>query len=280
MFDLEGTTPYRLARPPLAQAIAQVKFPVRARLQSLEGVAPVQEQLDELFPYMQQAQVHQLQVVIGSAAPPAAAAQTSHTWNFTDDAGCTLELSTDTATLAMDHRYQGLEYFAHRFRALLDVLAGPAGVQRCTRLGVRFLNIAYDPPGSDDPGWRGWFRPELVGWIGGDILSSGATMVASITQTQLAAPPVGDLSGSPVDVQGVVRHGYVPTATVLPGAPPISLEKPGYLLDVDLFIDAPQRLDTTEIGAQFAALHQQIDRFFRWSLTPVGAEYFGLEDLS
>jgi uncharacterized protein (TIGR04255 family) len=279
MFELEAKPRYRLARPPLAQALAQVRFPVRARLQSLKGIAPVQEQLDDLFPFMQQAQVQQLQLVIGPGAPASAAGESTQHWVFTDDAGSTLELAPDTATLAMDHRYQGVEDFSNRFRAVLEALAGPAGVRRCTRLGVRFLNVAVVPPGRDDTAWRDWFRPELVGWIGSNIFSPGTTLVASIMQTQLSASPVGDLSGPPVDVQGVVRHGYVPPGTLLPGVPPLPLERQGYLLDLDLFIDAPQRLDAADLSAQFGVLHQQIDRFFRWTLTPAGEEYFGLEEL-
>jgi uncharacterized protein (TIGR04255 family) len=279
MFEIEATPRYRLARPPLAQALAQVRFPLRARLQSLEGIAPVQEQLEDLFPYMQQAQIQQFQLVIGPGAPASASGESAQHWVFTDDAGSTLELAPDTATLAIDHRYQGVEDLSNRFRAVLEALAGPAAVQRCTRLGVRFLNVAVVPPGRDDAAWRDWFRPELVGWIGSDIFSPGTTLVASIMQTQLSAPPVGDLSGPPVDVQGVVRHGYVPPGTLLPGIPPLPLERPGYLLDLDLFIDAPQRLDAADLSAQFVVLHQQIDRFFRWTLTPAGEEYFGLEEL-
>jgi hypothetical protein len=38
----------------------------------------------------------------------------------------------------------------------------------------------------------------------------------SLTQTQLAASPVGELAGPPVDIEAIVRHGYIPPATVVP----------------------------------------------------------------
>ncbi len=57
MFGLDPAPRYRLTRPPLVEALGQVRFPVRAKLNTLDGVAPVQERLDEVFPYMNQQQV-------------------------------------------------------------------------------------------------------------------------------------------------------------------------------------------------------------------------------
>ncbi len=274
MFDVSSPVRYRLTRPPLVQALAQVQFPVRARLQTLAAIAPVQERLLPLFPYMSPGQVHQLAVVIGPEGS-ASTGESASTWNFTDDDGWTLILAPGVATLSVDHRYQGVEDFSERFKAVLEALSGPGEVSRCTRLGVRFLNVAETPPG-DPAGWTAWFRPELVGWIGRGVLDTGATLVASIMQTQLSARPVGELSGPPVDIQGVVRHGYVPQGTIVPGLPP--LEHSGYLLDVDLYIEGPQPLDSAELGEQFGILHGQIDRFFRWALAPAGEDYFGVEE--
>jgi uncharacterized protein (TIGR04255 family) len=277
MFDLEPATRYRLARSPLAQAIAQVKFPMRAKLQSIEGIAPVQEALESLFPDMEPAQVQQMAIVVGPAGPAAQKGESTRTWNFTTDDGWRLEVSPDTATLVVGSEYQGVEEFSRRFEAVLEVLAETAHVRRCTRLGLRYLNLAQAPT-DDSRAWRQWFQPELIGWVGGGILGRDTTLIASITQAQLAARPIGELSGPPVDVQAIVRHGYVPSGTMVPGLPPPPLEHPAYLLDLDLYVEAPQILDPAELTAQFRILHGQIDRFFRWSLTSDGAKYFGLEE--
>ncbi|MHB8328562.1 MAG: TIGR04255 family protein, partial [Acidimicrobiales bacterium] len=87
MFGLDPAPRYRLARPPLIQALGQVRFPVRSRLATLEGVAPVQERLDAVFPYMKQQQVQQVSLLVGPAGPAAAEAQVAQTWRFDDDAG-------------------------------------------------------------------------------------------------------------------------------------------------------------------------------------------------
>jgi uncharacterized protein (TIGR04255 family) len=101
----------------------------------------------------------------------------------------------------------------------------------------------------------------------------------SITQTQLAAPPTGDLTGPPVDIQAIIRHGYVPQNAVLPGVLPAQLERAAFLLDVDLFVEGHQTFDETELTRQLGLFHDQIDRFFRWCLSQAGEEYFGLEDV-
>jgi uncharacterized protein (TIGR04255 family) len=276
VFDLPPTPRYRLQQPPLLQVIAQVQFPFRAHLGSLEGIAPVQDQLDDRFPSMMPGQLQQFSLANG-AEGTVTSGESTPLWNFTDDAGWSLVIAPGAATLSVDQRYQGAEDLSERFAAVLVALGTAGKVQRCSRLGVRFLNVALTLPGEPDA-WRKWFRSDLVGWIGGEVLSSATTLIASITQTQLSARPIGELSGPPVDIQGVVRHGYVPPGTLVPGVPALPLERPGYLLDVDLFVDAPQPLDSSELSAQFGILHGQIDRFFRWALAPAGAEHFGLEE--
>ena len=57
MSNIERPPHYRLTRPPLAEALAQVVYPVRTQLQSVNGIAPIQKRLEDLFPYMVQEQV-------------------------------------------------------------------------------------------------------------------------------------------------------------------------------------------------------------------------------
>ncbi len=159
---------------------------------------------------------------------------------------------------------------------MLTALADGAGVSRADRLGVRYLNIAEVPPG-DDKAWRRWFRPELTGWSGSEAVGDTTRLITSITQTQLAAEPVGELSGPPVDVQAIVRHGFIPAGTMVPGVLPRQPQNPAYLLDIDLFIDGAQTFDVDELSRQVTMLHDQIDRFFFWAVAPDGAEYFGRE---
>lgn len=276
MFRLDAAPRYRLARPPLNQALVQVRFPVRTGLATMEGIAPIQRQLGTLFPYLKQQQLQQVSLLVGPGAPAAAETQTAHTWLFEDDVGWSLVLAPDGATLSIGPQYSEFREFSDRFSAVLSALSDMAGVPRADRLGVRYLNIVEIPPG-DERVWRQWFRAELTGWSGTDLIGGATKLITSLTQTQLAAPPVGELSGPPVDIQAIVRHGVIPANTIVPGAVPVQPQRPAYLIDLDVFVEAPQPFDPTELSRQVTVFHDQIDRFFYWAMTDEGAAYFGCE---
>ncbi|WP_300607837.1 TIGR04255 family protein [Trebonia sp.] len=275
MFRLDAAPRYRLARPPLNQALVDVRFPVQAGLATMEGIAPVQQQLNTLFPYLKQQQVQQVSLVMGPGIPAAAGAQASPVWRFEDDSGWSLVLAPGSAVLSVGPQYSGFGEFSERLSAVLQALSNSAGVTRADRLGVRYLNIVEVPP-DDEGAWRRWFRPELTGWSG-TILDGPTRLITSLTQTQLAAPPLGELSGPPVDVQALVRHGVIPAGTVVPGVVPVQPQRSAYLIDIDVFVEAPQPFDPKELSRQVTSFHGQIDRFFYWAMTDEGAEYFGKE---
>ncbi|MGH2871630.1 MAG: TIGR04255 family protein [Solirubrobacteraceae bacterium] len=278
VFDLEPVSRYRLERPPLVKAVGQTRYPIVARLQTLDGIASVQEALTPLFPYMQQQQQQRLSLIVGPGSQPMSGGQITNSWVFTDDAGWSVKVAPDAATLEVGPQYGSFEEFEERFRAVLTALRETGAVQRCDRLGLRYVDVAEVPP-EDEAAWRGWFRSELTGWIASDLVSESTRVDTSIAQTQLAASPTGHLAGPPVDVQAVIRHGYVPQSAVLPGVLPVPMERPAFLIDVDLFVDGHQAFDQIELTRQLGLFHDQIDRFFRWCLSPVGENYFGLEEL-
>lgn len=275
MFDLPSPARYRLDRPPLVLAMAQVRYDVHARLATLEGIAPVQDRIEEPFPYMQGVQEQELSFVLGpggASVPPLG--QPQQTWRFTDDAGWTLVVAPDSATVSMGSGYDSVDEMASRFHAVIDALAVGGRVRRCTRLGVRYINLAEFAPG-DDTGWRTWFRPQFVGWVGDTVLTGQA--VVSVAQTQVVESASGVLAESLGPVQGIIRHGVVPESSIIPGLSVPTAHR-GYLIDVDLWVDGPQPLLAEDMSQQFLALHAEIDRFFRWTLADAGAEHFGLRE--
>jgi len=229
---------------------------------------------------MEQQSVQEFALQIGPG--PAVASpevETSVTWEFKDDDGRLVVLAPGSATLSVGDQYSGVEDFADRFRQVIEALTAVEALRRCDRLGVRYLSLAEPPPG-DAQAWSQWFRPELTGWIASGILAPDTSVTASISQTQLAAPPSDDLSILPGDVSGVVRNGFVGPNTAIPGVPPITTSQSAYLLDLDFFVVVPQTFDVTALLDQFLALHGQIDRFFKWTLTSDGREYFGYEEIA
>ncbi len=277
MFNLPEVNSYRLQRAPLVLALAQVRFPLIAHLQSLEGIAPIQDRLRELFPFMEQQTRQEIALTFtpqGPAAPPAMGA--SSQWLFTDEAGTRLTIEAGGATLSAGAEYQDIQHFARQFEQVLTAIGEAEHLPRCDRLGVRYLDVAEIPPGEEQA-WHGWFKPELVGWLGSGILRDDSRVVSSLAQTTLAAPPSSFARSAPADVQAVIRHGFVSAQTTIADLD-IEIANPSYVLDIDVFIPAPQPFDPATLAEQFRALHGQIDRFFRWSLTPEGESYFELEE--
>jgi uncharacterized protein (TIGR04255 family) len=275
VFSLDPVHRYRLGRAPLVQALVQVRFPLIAHLQTLAGVAPLQDRLRDTFPYMEERK--EVSVVIGPPDASPSEPEKTITWQFSDDLGWHLTIGPGVANLQASSNYIGFEEFANRFASTLEVLRNVERLSRCDRLGVRFLNVAGLP--NDDPNaWSRWFRSELVGWPGSNLLAPDSKLVVSITQSQLTSPPVENYSSMPAEVQGIIRHGIAPAGSGIPGLE-TQLERDSFLLDLDLFVLGAQPFDPLALQEQFAILHSQIDRFFRWSLTDEGAEHFQLEEV-
>ena len=275
LFQIPEAPRYRLERAPLVQALAQVQYPLIAALETMPGVAPLQEALRETFPYMAQERVQEVSLVIGPAGPAGGASAASVTWNLTNDAGTLIVIGAGSATLSAGSSYTTVEPFSDDFERMLHALQS-VGVPRCERLGVRYLSLSTALPG-EDRSWRRWFKPELLGWAGTETVAEGA-LETSINQVMLSQPPTGDLAGPPADIQAIVRHGAVPAGTDVPGIPPLQVPEPSYLLDLDVFVTGHQPFDPAELLNQFETFHAQIDRFFYWALTPEGAEHFGIVD--
>lgn len=275
MFELGPVGQYTLGRPPLAQALAQVRFPLLARLQTFEGVAPLQEALLDEYPYMDKVAQAGLAISIGQAA--ALSPETTTSWHFRDDDGRLIVLESNSFTLSVGKQYRGFTDFRERFSRALAALQVAFSLRRCLQIGVRFVNIIDDT--ADEEGqWKKIFDRSIVGWPAGEIVHGDTRLQSSVSQIQLVSPPVNELADFPADIQAVIRHGVAPATSVIPGIPPIRLEDRSFFLDIDIFIAASQEFDVNGIINQVQAMHSQTDRFFRWALTEDGEKYFALEE--
>lgn len=274
MFELGPVSQYTLGRPPLAQALAQVRFPLIARLQTFEGVAPLQEALLAEYPYMEKVTEAGLAISIGQAAVQP---ETTTAWHFTDDDGRLIVLNSNSLTLSVGKQYDGFTDFKDRFSRALAVLQGTFSPRRCAQIGVRFVNLV-DDTGGEEGQWKSIFDPSIVGWPATEIVHGDTRLQSSVSQIQLISPPINELADFPADVQAVIRHGIAPATSLMPGIPPIRLEDRSFFLDIDIFIAASQEFEAGLIINQFQAMHSQTDRFFRWALTAEGEKYFGLEE--
>ncbi|WP_433164676.1 TIGR04255 family protein [Kribbella sp. CA-247076] len=277
VLELEQPAPFALDRPPLVQALTQVQFPQIARLSTLAGVADIQDALLDSFPYMQQVDVQELQVAFGPGGvnPQATANKVTH---FKTDDGWSFELSAGAAALtATPSAYKSARTFAERLRQGLVALSTVPGLSRCTRLGVRYVNIA--PVFASSTEWTDWFKPELLGWARPGLLAPDTELAAMITETRTNSRMGGSLAWAS-KIEGVIRHGYAPKGSVLPLSQPQPLDETSFILDLDLFVTEHQPWDAEVLVEQYIALHSQIETFFYWTLTDKGKEVFGYREES
>jgi uncharacterized protein (TIGR04255 family) len=276
MFDLGHVGPYRLQRPPLAQALAQVRFPLVAKLQTFEGVSPLQDALMNEYPYMDKIVETGMAISIGQ---PAAALQTETTnsWHFRDDEDRLIVLNANSLTLSVSKQYEGFNEFKDRFSRVLDIVKRTFSIRRCVQIGIRYVNL-IDDTGTKEGQWKRIFESDLVGWPASEIVHGNTRLQGSVSQIQLVSPPTNALADFPADVQAVIRHGIAPAHSVVPGIPPIQLPDRAFFLDIDMFVAASQEFDASEIIKQLRTMHSQTAKFFHWSLTDEGKKHFALKE--
>lgn len=264
---------FRMTEAPLVQAVAQVHFPIAASLRSLDGIAPLQAALADEFPYMTQEVVQQLSLMIGPAGPAAPTADSASTvvYNFTNDDGWTLSVTVSSASLSVGGQYRGVRDFARRFEVLCTALQAAAGVRRCDRLGVRYLDLVDIDEGSDD--WATWFQPQIVGLAHPQLARSG--LIASLTESRLQQEVMGALVGLQGPVLGIIRHGVVPAGSMLQGLPPRPIDHPAFLFDMDTFVQSEQPFEPARLATQYVDLHNEIEKVFHWAVTDAGRDRFG-----
>jgi uncharacterized protein (TIGR04255 family) len=251
-----------------------------AHLQSVDGIARLQDRLGDRFPYLNQRSQQQLalQFQIGPGGLAAGPGITSAGWEFTDDNGNLLLVEPGALTLSVGSAYEGFDSFQESLGEVLVAFTETEPVRRCERIGVRYLSLAELTPGEQRE-WTQWFRPELLGWAGHpDVLSPATQLVSTLTQVQLVGAPDASLGPVSVSPQAIIRHGWLPAGSLLPGVPPLQPQEAGYFMDLDIAVATPQRFDVATIVNQFQWLHHQIDRFFAWSLTENGRAHFEFEE--
>jgi len=274
LFGVPDAPRYRLRQAPLAQALAQVRFPLLATLETMHGIRPLQEELRAEFPYMEQERVQEVALVVGPAGPAGGMASSeSVTWKLANDAGTMIVIGAGSATLSAGTSYTTIEDFSRDFQRMLTALDS-VDIARCDRFGARYLSLATNLPG-EDRSWRRWFRPDLLGWAGSSFIADYA-LENAVNQVTLGYTPETKSGPLPTKIQATVRHGALPANTDLPGIPPLHVSEPSYFLDLDVYSLGYQSFDPKAILEQFMIFHQQIDRFFYWSLSEEGREHFGI----
>lgn len=274
MFDLDSPPLYRLGRPPLMKAIGQVSFPFISNITDLRSIEGFKAAVEEKFPYMHQLSSQQVSVALDPLGSSSVQSNKFDGWLFSDDSDWALQVFPNSATISVGSQYFEFDNFQQRFSKVMDALSTELHIKRIDRIALRYINVV-EIPQSEPSVWKAWFKPEIIGWIGSDIVNNETLIEASITQTMLIYSMNNQNDYYAPDVNSVLRHGLIPANTIIPGLDSKLLkENKGFLIDIDSYINSPQAFDAQELTHQISKLHSVIDKFFFWILTDEGAKYF------
>jgi uncharacterized protein (TIGR04255 family) len=250
-FTDESPVEVPLSRAPLVKVLAQIKFPVNAKIDTVEGVAGFQEALRGDYPVMRQEQ--QMPPAIAPGLPFAIGF--GLVWRLsTMDDGWTVVLARDFVALETSE-YTTRVDFLHRLGTVLEALVAADLAPVVTdRLGVRYIDRIEGDDMLEDLSLL--VRPEVLG-VGEVELPEGSEMIVSAAQTHLR-------------VDGMeIRANWgqlPPNAAMLPGLDVVDV--PSWVFDVDVYAEKSKPFSIDDVLAEAKQAAEHAYALFRWAVTP------------
>ena len=245
-----------LPRSPLVHVLAQIRFPPILAIRSPDSASGFQEQLRADYPILDREEARQV-----TFGPDGASQTTEVIWRLSDrDRSWRASLATGFVALETT-RYTSRADFAAHLRKVLAAAEVAFAPQIATRIGVRYIDRVE---GEALHAIRKLVRPEVLGLA--------ATPLASRTTHSLAETLLRGEQG-----QLRARWGLLPPqATVDPAAyPPV--DRPTWILDLDMFQEAETLFAADELAATAERLAEQVYAVFRWAVTDEFLRHYGGE---
>ena len=236
------------ARPPIALALCQVRFPPILSIGQQQSIADFQEKIRHRFPTFGVEE----QIQVGPGQP----LQRQSNWRFTDlDEKWAVTLATDFLTLETI-AYAGRDELFGQWTHVLTALVETLGPSQQSRLGLRYVNEIRPEQVGSLADWRKYVRDELSGVLASELATQG--LAQSLTELRFA-------DGAE---QVIFKYGALPTGTTIPRPNVAGGESPFYLIDVDLIDLSPHPLSVDDTVATLRRYNANAYRLFRWSITP------------
>jgi uncharacterized protein (TIGR04255 family) len=264
MFNYPGNpqASYMMDNPPVVRVVVQVAYPPAARLGTPEGVAELQERLSGSFQLQQQQPSMGLHISFGMA--PGVVPGSSAVFAHPD--GYELTIGPDSLALAIDQRYRDRTHFAAVLEPVLTTVAAAGRIRDYARIGVRYINAA---PATVEQ-FRAWFKPEYVGWAGGDVVAGDANrtwvLITQVLRTDAASPVTN----------GVIRYGFLQNGVGADITNSDAANAPSFIADIDLGDQRPGPFESATLSDKFRAINHEIAAFFENSMTTEGIAHFAI----
>lgn len=247
-----------LTRSPLVRVLAQVRFSSVLKIDSREGVAPLQEELRSIYPLLEQLTAQQMQFDLSSGTPSVRPIA-STVWRFSSsDRSLILSLTSDAMTLEA-RQYEGRSAFLSRWSDVLRRVERIFVPGLALRTGVRYVNRLES---ESLVRLTEWVRPNLVGVAQPDLRDY---VTQAISEASMMVEE-GDL---------LLRWGVLPAGASID---PMLLEAVGgasWTLDIDVSVSKQKAFAGEALTAEFQGLAERAYAVFRWVITEAGLKHFG-----
>jgi uncharacterized protein (TIGR04255 family) len=251
-----------LTRAPLANVIAQVRFPAVMKIEADSGfVATFQESIRKDYPILRPER--QLGVMIGPGGVQPQDAGTVWRFETKDPDAWQVTLAPTFVSLSAK-RYTRRSDLLARLTVVLHALEAWLSPNVCDRIGVRYVDrIAGDQLARLST----LVRSEVLG-VGGDAEALGnVEVVHALSDTLFQLDDSSQLRG---------RWGRLPAgATYDPGIEPA--REPSWVLDLDHYTSQPEDFDHAAISKKVGEFCDHIYTFFRWAVTDAFLDEYGAE---
>ena len=251
--ELPAADKTTLANAPLELVVCQLKFDETVAISDSRTILKVHEGLggrSGTFPKVQETQVQVTELPIGPAGLAGLpTTKTQKGWQLASEDGAWIATLVPDSLALQATRYSSWEEdFGPRLYALIDAVAGAAGLSMEQRLGVRYVDRITRPEVNTPVDWKHWIVSEMLGAILHPTLGVGVR--AAMQQIEL---DVAD------GVRCTLRQGTLPD--------PSRHGAYQYILDTDVFRDGLRRFDVDDVKHAATQFHDAAVRIFQQIVT-------------
>jgi len=244
---------------PLVRVVAQVRFPPIVSIDRPEFIGPFQEAIRDTYPILRPERTHALVVGPQGSVP----VQEQMAWRF-NDVEEDWRVSLTPQFLALEAtKYTSRSDFLDRLRVVVEALNThmdpPPGVVE--RLGVRYIDRVTDDA-----------LDEITSLVRHEILGIASTPLAARAR-HLLSETLFELSEG--REQLLARWGHIPPNGTVDPAAIEPIEKPSWILDLDMFSTESRPFDTKEIVKDAGRYAERLYTFFRWTVTKAFLTRYG-----
>jgi uncharacterized protein (TIGR04255 family) len=228
----------RLTEPPLRLALVQARTTPVLALERSETVERLVAELGGRWILTDRQTAQQIAVQLGPEGAQQHTAPQETVWILTAQS-VRAAVSASSVTVETNS-YPEWEEFRGSIEEVFAAVHRTLAPARCVRLGMRYVNEVDVSPAEADPGK---LAEQLNAALLGPALSLDRNVLGSLAELRVA-----ESDGAVF----VVRHGLVNPST--------------YLLDYDVYREAPDEFDPKSMIARADRFHHRIESVFAWSL--------------